>query len=86
MSASDRYAPILQFDADGEFARGFEAGRAWEMLKADPESLVDQTLHATNTEMLMRMGEALGLRIAASPLIFNETWIAVTAIEEAEND
>ena len=83
MSEAD-YELVLAFDADGEFVRGFEAGRLWEMLK-DPEirdDLIGQPLHASNVEMLMRMGESLGLSIAAESQ--DETWIAVSAIDSRD--
>jgi hypothetical protein len=53
MSAS--WEPILTFDSDEpEFARGFEAGRLWERIKTDQANF-DETIHASNAEMVMRM-------------------------------
>lgn len=75
---------VLAFDADGDFVRGFEAGRAWEQLKADPDDLIGQPLHATNAEMLMRMGESLDLTIAAEPQ--DDTWIVVRSVEENHHE
>lgn len=74
------HALLLAFDADGDFVRGFEAGRFWTQLQeGDRDDLIGQPLHASNAEMILRMGEALGLTIAAEPQ--DETWIVVTGIE-----
>lgn len=56
------YGLALAFDSDDpEFARGVEVGRLWEQLK-DPEPL-EQTIHAGNVEMAVRMAEATGRRM-----------------------
>jgi hypothetical protein len=53
------YSLLLPFDTDDpEFARGVEVGRLWELLKTGEE--VSETIHATNAEMVMRLGEATG--------------------------
>lgn len=53
---SGAYSPLLPFDSDDpEFTRGFEAGRLWEQLR-DPEPF-EQTIHASNAEMAIRMCE-----------------------------
>lgn len=76
---------LLAFDADGEFVRGFEAGRFWTQLQeGDHDELVGQPLHASNAEMVLRMGEALGLTIAAEPQ--DDTWITVTAVDPISGD
>jgi hypothetical protein len=83
MAENGDYGLLLAFDADGDFVRGFEAGRLWTQLQ-DPEeheTLIGQALHATNAEMILRMGEALDLEIAAEPQ--DETWITITSILEA---
>ena len=70
--SDDSYSLALEFDTnDPEFARGVEAGRLWEMLKSG--EAVQQTIHATNTEMAIRMCEAGGRAWRAEPL--DETWI-----------
>jgi hypothetical protein len=54
---------VLAFDSDQrEFARGFEAGALWEALRSDAAEL-QATVHASNTEMVVRMGEALGRQV-----------------------
>ena len=63
---------VLPFDTDDpEFVRGFEAGRLWEQLKGG--EAVDQTIHAANAEMAIRMCEATERRFSAEEL--DETWI-----------
>jgi hypothetical protein len=50
------YGLILGFDSDDEeFCRGFEAGRLYEQMK-DGEPFT-QMIHASNTEMAMRICE-----------------------------
>lgn len=62
----------LAFDSDDpEFCRGVEAGRLWEQLKT--EETVEQTIHATNAEMAIRMCEALDREFSAEEL--DETWV-----------
>lgn len=75
------HALLLAFDADGEFVRGFEAGRLWTQLQDEEqhEALIGQPLHASNAEMILRMGEALSLSITAEPQ--DENWLAITAIK-----
>lgn len=81
MSETD-FSLVLAFDADGEFVRGFEAGRLWTQLQdlEQRDELIGQPIHASNAEMVLRMGESLGLSIAAEPQ--DETWITITSIEE----
>jgi hypothetical protein len=76
---------LLEFDADGDFVRGFEAGRFWTQLQeSDHNELIGQPLHAANAEMILRMGESLGLVIAAEPI--DETWITITGIDPVPKD
>jgi hypothetical protein len=50
---------LLPFDSDNaQFARGFELGRIWALLRSDPEEPVEEYAHASNAEMLLRMAEA----------------------------
>jgi len=70
---------LMAFDTnDPEFARGFELGRLWEQLRAAPEweSLEGELVHATNAEMLMRLGEATGRQATAVDL--DGHWLEVT--------
>lgn len=63
---------LLPFDTDdAEFVRGFEAGRLWEQLKSGEP--IDQTIHAANAEMAIRMCEAAERQFSAEEL--DETWI-----------
>lgn len=66
-SDSGGFEPILTFDRDSEdFALGFEAGRIWALLTTEgPDSLREQPFHATNVEMVLRMGESLGFELRA---------------------
>ena len=84
MPSEGRHSLLLEFDADGDFVRGFEAGRLWTQLQ-DPEqheALIGQPLHATNAEMILRMGEALDLVIAAEPQ--DDTWITIREVSDAK--
>lgn len=66
--AADGYQPVLAFDTDDpEFARGVEVGRLWEQLRNEPDAFV-QEIHATNAEMVLRMGEATGRTVAAEEM------------------
>lgn len=75
MSDQARFDIILAFDTDDpEFARGFEAGRLWERVKADRADW-DETVHATNAEMVMRMCEAQQREFRAEDL--DQDWVQV---------
>jgi len=70
--SDNAYSLALAFDTDHpEFARGVEAGRLWEQLKSGEP--VEQTIHATNSEMAMRMCEGMGREFSAE--VLDETWI-----------
>jgi putative heme iron utilization protein len=72
----DGHACRLPFDTDEPlFARGFEAGRLWTVLEAQPDAYLEQIVHVTNTEMVMRMGEALGRPVRSEEL--DEVWMTV---------
>jgi hypothetical protein len=59
---------LLPFDTEDEqFARGVEVGRLWEMFKHNEEPF-EQTIHATNAEMVLRMSERLGRPIRTDEL------------------
>lgn len=69
------YGLILAFDTDDpEFARGFEAGRLWERVKADQTDW-SQMIHAVNAEMVMRMCEAESRTFRAEEV--NEEFVEV---------
>jgi hypothetical protein len=65
--AEASYSLALAFDTDDpEFTRGVEIGRLWEQLRAEPDETVEQQVHATNAEMVLRMGEALDRPVRTS--------------------
>lgn len=69
MTDSERYAPLLAFDTDDpEFARGFEAGRLWTLLRESPDEPIDANVSATNAEMVLRIAEATGRRVHSEEL------------------
>lgn len=73
----DGYACALEFDTDATaFIRGVEVGRLWEILKNNPEEPVEEFLHASNAEMILRMAEATGRSARSEEL--DDTWLLVT--------
>lgn len=67
---------LLPFDSDDpQFARGFEAGRVWAMLNARPDDALEQVAHASNVEMFLRVGEALGRPVRSEEL--DECWLTI---------
>jgi hypothetical protein len=75
MAEGGSYGLVLPFDTDdSEFCRGVEAGRLWEQLKFNEP--VQQTIHATNSEMAMRMCESLEREFSAE--ILDDTWVELT--------
>lgn len=67
---------LLAFDTqDPEFSRGFEAGRVWGALTADPDVEISEVVHAVNAEMFLRMGEALDRPVRSTEL--DETWMEI---------
>jgi hypothetical protein len=70
---------LLPFDTeDAEFARGFEAGRLWALLRGTDDEVIE-TVHAANAEMILRLGEATGRHVQAVDL--DENWIEATFAE-----
>lgn len=77
---ADGYGLALAFDTDNEdFVRGVEVGRLWEQLKNEPRKII-ATVHTSNTEMIMRIGEAVDRTVRCD--IHDETWMTVTFAEE----
>jgi hypothetical protein len=69
------YELVLPFDSDDpEFCRGFEAGRLWERMKIDAADWTEM-IHATNTEMVMRMAVLEDREFRAE--IVDDEWIQV---------
>jgi hypothetical protein len=67
---------LLPFDTDDpQFARGFEAGRIWALLDADPDRAIDELVHGANGEMLLRMSEATGRAVRWEQL--GDEWFQV---------
>lgn len=65
------FSLVLPFDTDDPgFVRGFEAGRLYEQLKSGEE--VQQTIHATNSEMAIRMCEQQERAFSAE--VLDGTW------------
>lgn len=57
---------VLAFDNQtADYALGVEVGRLWERLQAMPQEPVEQSMHAANTEMCIRIGETLGRPFSA---------------------
>lgn len=64
MSDGFSYGLALEFDNDEPgFALGVEVGRLWEQAKAEGE--IEQTIHAANAEMAMRIAEATDRQFTA---------------------
>lgn len=72
---SEGFALALAFDTDAsEFARGVEVGRLWETLRATDDP-VEEMVHVSNAEMVMRMGEALSRDVRGEE--HDDTWMTV---------
>lgn len=69
---------LLAFDTDdAQFARGFEVGRLWALLRATPDDEpVMEVAHARNAEMLMRLAEATGRGVSAE--LHDDVWLTAT--------
>lgn len=67
---------LLPFDTSHpEFARGFELGRLWAIARSTEDEIVE-TIHATNLEMLLRVAEAMGRRVAVEDI--DDTWVTAS--------
>lgn len=72
----DGFTCALQFDTSAsEFVRGVEIGRLWEALKLE-SGPVEEYVHASNAEMILRLSEATGRAVSSEDL--DETWLRVT--------
>ena len=70
------HALLLSFDTDSaEFTRGFELGRLWALLRAEPDAAVEEYAHASNAEMLLRLGEATKRHVSSDEL--GNDWLLV---------
>lgn len=71
MSADGGFELILPFDTDDpEFVRGFEAGKLYEKINSGED--FSQTIHASNTEMAIRICETVEREFSAESL--DDTW------------
>jgi len=60
---------LLPFDTDEpEFARGFEAGRLWTLLREQPDQELEANVSVENAEMVMRIAEATGRHVRSEEL------------------
>lgn len=71
----DGYGCALEFDTTtSDFVRGVEIGRLWEILKHS-EGPVQEILHASNAEMILRVAEAAGRPAHSEEL--DDVWLLV---------
>ncbi len=74
--AEFRAEPVLAFDIDSaDFVRGFEVGNLWALLNERPHDEVEEYVHASNTEMVLRLAEATGRRAISEEL--GAEWLLV---------
>lgn len=65
MSDESTYGLVLAFDTDDpEFVRGFQVGIIWG---ATEHGAWEGMVEGANTEMVMRIAEARGMRFVAEP-------------------
>ena len=67
-----------------EFARGFECGRLWALLRAEPDEEVEEYVHAENAEMLLRMAEATERHVQTEDVADQEMKQAEKALKQVE--
>jgi hypothetical protein len=73
----DGHSLLLAFDTDSpDFARGFELGRLWALLRSDPDEAIQEYAHASNVEMLLRLGEATGRHVESEEV--GNDWLLVS--------
>lgn len=72
----DGFACALEFDTNTtDFVRGVEVGRLWEKLQLE-SGPVEEYVHASNAEMMLRLSEATGRAVQSEDL--DDTWLLVT--------
>lgn len=70
------WKPALSFDTDEpEFVRGFEAGRLWTLLQGQPAEVVEENVHVSNVEMVMRISDVLRRRAVSQEI--GDGWLLV---------
>ena len=73
----DGHACLLPFDTnEPEFARGFEVGRSWALLRQAPHDVIEEYAHASNAEMMVRLGDATGRQVWSEEL--GDGWLLMT--------
>lgn len=73
----DAFRPLLPFDTDDEsFARGFEAGRLWTLLRENPDQEYEEYASAANAEMVLRIAEATRREVKSEEL--GDGWLLVS--------
>jgi hypothetical protein len=78
MSAADHWRTILDLDSsDPQFSRGFELGTVWSLVRDPDYDAIDAVVSASNTEMLIRLGEATGRPFRATPVDDAGEWLRV---------
>jgi len=74
--AVEGHGLLLPFDTDEpEFARGFEAGRLWALLRLGHD-IDEEFVSAENAEMMLRLSEATGRPVSAQ--LLDEHWMTVS--------
>ena len=74
--ALEGHGLLLPFDTDApEFARGFELGRLWALLRLG-EDVRDEFVSSDNAEMVLRLAEATGRTVSAE--LLDESWMSVS--------
>ncbi len=74
------FRPLLPFDTDDpEFARGFEAGRLWTLLRETPDAPLEANVCVENAEMVLRIADASKREVRSEEL--GDGWIGVTFSE-----
>ena len=77
MSEQEGSSLVLEFDTDSpEFARGLEIGSLLAVLGIYPGACVLYTMHISNTEMVLRVAEALDRSV--SSVETDEFWMDVS--------
>ena len=77
MESHAGHSLLLRFDSDEPaFARGFELGRLWALLRERPDEPFEEYVHATSAEMLLRIAEATGRNVQSEEV--GGGWLFVT--------
>lgn len=74
---NDQHSLLLAFNTDDpQFVRGFEAGRVWNAVRASDDDPIVETVHLSNAEVMLRIGEAVGRDVSWVEL--DDTFAEVT--------